>query len=379
MKQTTGATKGEAGRPKHEIVREGLTQSLRAGEFEVGRRLPGDKDLAARFGVSYMTARRAVNEMVEASLLERRIGDGTYVRQSSQERLSTTTLNLICTTYEGATTKAFLQLAASAAARRGWRAHVIRIHCDHDATALRALREGEPSLLLADEELFKGPLSKALQAARPRAVVLGWRLDEQGVPSVLADDARAVGLAWEHLRELGHRKIAFLCNHAGSANERVQIAAWNALAPRHQSDAARRAWLIQANTPQFQCASRYAYDAMRGWLKTHRGEVSALISVSDELTLGALCALRDAGVEVPRAMALVNLNDSAAMEFSNPRVTCVDVDLAGHVETALSMIDAALRGESLDSNLQLIEPRLIARESVARLTHSVSNGLCAAI
>ena len=94
-----------ATRPKHEIVRETLTQNLRAGEFEVGRRLPGDKELAARFGVSYMTARKAVNELVEASLLERRIGDGTYVRAGSQQRLSTTTLNLICTAYEGSTTK----------------------------------------------------------------------------------------------------------------------------------------------------------------------------------------------------------------------------------------------------------------------------------
>lgn len=122
------AAKSPSTRQKHEIVREYLTESLRSGEFEVGRRLPADKDLAARLGVSYMTARKAVNELVEASFLERRIGDGTYVRAGTQQRLLTTTLNLICTAYEGATTRAFLQLGGVAAQKRGWRSHVIRIH-----------------------------------------------------------------------------------------------------------------------------------------------------------------------------------------------------------------------------------------------------------
>lgn len=348
-----------AARPKHEIVRESLTQSLRAGEFEVGRRLPGDKDLAARFGVSYMTVRKAVNELVEASLLERRIGDGTYVRQSSQQRLSTTTLNLICTTYEGATTKSFLQLAGLAAARRGWRAHVIRIHSDHEAGALRALRGNELCLLLADEELFKGPVGKALRTARNRAVILGWRMDDQGVPSVLADDARAVELAVQHLHDLGHREIAFLCNHPHSANERVQIAAWK----KRVSPQRCQNWLIETNTPQFECASRYAYDAMSNWLETHHGHATALVSVSDELTMGALSACRDADVAVPGDLAIINLNDSPAMEFSNPRVTCVDVDLEAHIESALTMLGATLCGEVPKPNLRLIEPRLIARES----------------
>ncbi len=351
-------------RAKHEIVRDTLTQSLRAGDFEVGRRLPGDKELAARFGVSYMTARKAVNELVEASLLERRIGDGTYVRAGSQRRLSTTTLNLICTAYEGSTTKRFLQIAGEAAQELGWRSHVIRTHSDHEIGALRAIQEGELCLVLADDELFQGPLNKAIRATNGSTVVLGARMDEFSVPSVLGDDARAVEIALAHLRDLGHRDVALLCNHPAGANESVQIAAW---AKHLGRNVGRADWLIEANTPRFQCASRYAYDAMTSWLSSPRSaNVSAILCVSDELTTGALCACRDFGHPVPDEMSLVNLNDTAVMEFSNPRVTCVDVDLQAHVKRAVEILQCALRNEAVPKAPQLIEPRLIARESAAR-------------
>ncbi|MBW3637628.1 MAG: substrate-binding domain-containing protein [Armatimonadetes bacterium] len=362
------AAKSPSTRQKHEIVREYLTESLRSGEFEVGRRLPADKELAARLGVSYMTARKAVNELVEASFLERRIGDGTYVRAGTQQRLLTTTLNLICTAYEGTTTRAFLQLGGVAAQQRGWRSHVIRIHSDHEQGALRALRNGELSLVLADEESLKGPLGKAMRGANGRAILLGWRLDENGVPSVLADDAQAVHLAVEHLQAAGHRDIALLCNHPQSRNERVQIAAWSEHLTRSSATESERL-LIVGNTPRFECASRFAYEATRHWLGTvgRADGVTALISIGDELAIGALAACRDARRNVPDAMSLVNLNNSAAMEFSHPRVTCVDINLEAHIEAALEMLGEIARGETSATPLRLIQPCLIERESVRPL------------
>lgn len=356
-----------ATRPKHEIVRDTLTQSLRVGDFEVGRRLPGDKELAARFGVSYMTARKAINELVEASLLERRIGDGTYVREGSQQRLSTTTLNLICTAYEGSTTKTFLQMAGVAAQNLGWRSHVIRTHSDHEVGALRAIQGGELCLILADEELFRGPLNRAIRGAGGRTVVLGARIDGD-VASVLADDAHGVEIAFAHLQTRGHRNIALLCNHVDGPNEQIQIAAWESQLSAVGNASQRKAWRIETKTPRFQCASRYAYDAMMNWLQSpFSAEVSAIISIGDELTVGASCACREFGRAIPDALSLVNLNDAPAMEFSNPRMTCVDIDLESHIARAIEILRAALQGAATPSEPQLIEPRLTERESVRQI------------
>ena len=358
--------KRAAARPKHEIVRDTLTQSLRAGDFEVGRRLPGDKELAARFGVSYMTARKAVTELVEASILERRIGDGTYVREGSQQRLQTTTLNLICTAYEGSTTKTFLDLAGVAAQDLGWRSHVIRTHSDHEIGALRAIQGGELCLILADDELLRGPLvNKAIRGAGGRTVVLGARMDGGDVASVLADDAHGVEIAFRHLSESGHRNIALLCNHVEGANEQIQIAAWEDLLRADGNANQRETWRIETKTPRFQCASRYAYDAMIHWLHSPASEnVTAIISIGDELSVGASCACREFGRAIPDELSLINLNDAPAMEFSNPRITCVDIDLESHIARAVEILRGSLQGAATPTEPQLVEPRLIERASV---------------
>lgn len=48
-------------------------------DHEPGARIPGERDLAASWGVARMTLRRAVDTLVTEGLLERRHGSGTYV------------------------------------------------------------------------------------------------------------------------------------------------------------------------------------------------------------------------------------------------------------------------------------------------------------
>lgn len=49
------------------------------GSTAVGARIPGERDLAARWGVARMTLRRAIEVLIAEGLLERRHGSGTYV------------------------------------------------------------------------------------------------------------------------------------------------------------------------------------------------------------------------------------------------------------------------------------------------------------
>ncbi len=60
-----------------------LRESLASGEFPVGGKLPSNRDLAERFGVSQVTARMATLKLAGEGLLEIRRNCGTYVRTSS--------------------------------------------------------------------------------------------------------------------------------------------------------------------------------------------------------------------------------------------------------------------------------------------------------
>lgn len=58
-----------------------LRNQVFSGELPAGTLLPGEQELAAQFGVSRITAKRALNELADAGLVVRERGRGTRVAQ----------------------------------------------------------------------------------------------------------------------------------------------------------------------------------------------------------------------------------------------------------------------------------------------------------
>jgi len=58
-----------------------LEQSIARGTFKPGSRLPGEVDIAARFGVNRHTVRRAIAALAQRGLVRAERGSGTYIEQ----------------------------------------------------------------------------------------------------------------------------------------------------------------------------------------------------------------------------------------------------------------------------------------------------------
>lgn len=63
-------------------IKDDLLGRIRGGEWGPGARLPDEIDLAAQYGVARSTVGRALRELVDSGLIERRRKAGTHVRQS---------------------------------------------------------------------------------------------------------------------------------------------------------------------------------------------------------------------------------------------------------------------------------------------------------
>jgi GntR family transcriptional repressor for pyruvate dehydrogenase complex len=60
-----------------------LRERILSGEYEKGSRLPGERKLAAQYGVSTPTIREALRALTSAGLVEVRQGSGAFVRPNS--------------------------------------------------------------------------------------------------------------------------------------------------------------------------------------------------------------------------------------------------------------------------------------------------------
>jgi GntR family transcriptional regulator len=72
--------------PLYRQIKEVMLRALGKGEWGPGAVIPSEAELAARFGVSQGTVRRAIDEMASENLLVRRQGKGTFVATHNDPR-----------------------------------------------------------------------------------------------------------------------------------------------------------------------------------------------------------------------------------------------------------------------------------------------------
>ena len=68
--------------PPKEKALEGILGLAFAGSFEAGDKLPGERALCERLGVSRTALRSAIKQLISQGILESRHGSGTYLRRS---------------------------------------------------------------------------------------------------------------------------------------------------------------------------------------------------------------------------------------------------------------------------------------------------------
>jgi GntR family histidine utilization transcriptional repressor len=75
----------------YEQVKEHITRRIQSGEWPAGHRLPSEHELVAQFGISRMTANRALRELVDQGRIVRVAGVGSFV---AEEKPQSTLLNI---------------------------------------------------------------------------------------------------------------------------------------------------------------------------------------------------------------------------------------------------------------------------------------------
>ena len=78
----------------YQQVADQLSDLIASGKYQLGDRLPAERDLAQRFGVSRPTVREAVIALELAGLVEVRTGSGVYVVERSPVAMKTSEMDI---------------------------------------------------------------------------------------------------------------------------------------------------------------------------------------------------------------------------------------------------------------------------------------------
>lgn len=188
-----------------------------------------------------------------------------------------------------------------------------------------------------------------LQLVGTRIIQLDDRVRAGGV-AVTADLYAGAQLAVRHLLELGHDTVAFL----GAVDpEQPRYAGW-------------RDALAAAAAPPGR-AVRAAYSREGGLAATTElvsggGAPTAVFASSDLIAIGALRALRHAGLRVPEDVSVVSFDDSPETAFASPALSAIRQPIDALAQAAVT---ALLDADHLPPGRHLFPVELIERDSVA--------------
>lgn len=192
----------------------------------------------------------------------------------------------------------------------------------------------------------------------PVIAISGHR-DVPGVTNLVIDHKRAAELALEHLVGLGHRDIAFMKGPKVSSDSEVR---WQSICEVATAMSLKMKPELCVEMEFSTPFPDMGYPVVQKLL-AQGGHFTALFAFNDVSAIGAIRALRDAGMEVPDDVAVVGFDDIPSAAYNTPSLTTIRQPLRRMGEIAAQTLLEQLRQKSPAPREVAVEPQLVIRES----------------
>nr|WP_298681841.1 LacI family DNA-binding transcriptional regulator [uncultured Dongia sp.] len=218
----------------------------------------------------------------------------------------------------------------------------------HDPDALLCAGFFEPELL----QVFRA-------TGKPIALI---DLLADGFLSVNPDNQQGGYLATQHLLLQGRKRIAFLSGPLAhySIRERFRGHRQALFDAGILADPA-----LEAMTPPGMDVEPGAYLAMQQLLALKQ-RPDAVFAFNDSAALSAMRAVQEAGIRVPRDIAIVGFDDIAQTSLSHPPLTTLRIDKE---ELGRIGVDLLLHGPGDQGESRILPVELVVRESTVPAKH----------
>lgn len=201
------------------------------------------------------------------------------------------------------------------------------------------------------------------QPMRLPSVTVSKLNTHDGNISIVLNHQRAAELGITYLANLGHREIAVIKGQDFSSDTEIRAQAIQSAA-QLQGITLNPVLTTQlegdapSHDPGFFAAQRLLASGI---------PFTALFAFNDISAIGAIRALREAGLQIPQDVSVIGFDDIPSAAFQNPSLTTVRQPLRSMGLLAAETILKQIAGSNhqIPSNLIQVDPELIVRESAS--------------
>jgi len=188
-------------------------------------------------------------------------------------------------------------------------------------------------------------------------VISGKGTSEHNGQCVFLNDRAASLAVTNHLIELGHRDIAFICGDAEHKSSHERFEGYQLALQQHG---------IKLNS-DFLIDGEYSFESGVNGAKqllTLAKRPTAIFASNDEIAAGALFACRLEGVDIPADISIVGFENSPFSRQTWPKLTTAAQPTIAIAKSATELLLKQIRNQPTDAIIEF-NPELLVRDSTS--------------
>ena len=368
-KQTMDQKKNESRKTKHRRVFEYILSDINSGKLKDGDRLPSEFELVKQFGSSRPTVARALHDLQNMGLVERKAGSGTYVNKT-QKPVESWRFGLLI---PGLGSTEIFEPICGQLARLAQKQHHTLIWGDFgekqgdpdpgliEQVCNSYIRQKVAGVFFAPLELTedKDRINRSVIAAMKSAEIPIVLLDRDIVPfpqrsgfDLVGIDNRQAGfLVANHFIKLGCKRIDFVSRPDSAPTVMLRIAGYRE-ALLHNGILPDPAWVHNGNP------------ADKAFVKGIIDNGATDIICANDLTAANLMRTLDTlGYSVPQKIRVAGFDDVRYAELLRPSLTTIHQPCTDIGTIAMQVMLERIKTPTLPSRDILVQPNLVVRKS----------------
>lgn len=345
----------------YSVIEEDLKRQIKDGILVSDTQIPSENELSRKYGVSRMSARQALTNLVGEKLLYRIAGKGTFVCAPAKKAENTIiglVLNNLGNPFFAQLTKTVQRNALAAG-------YDVIYYANNDlieeSKAIDTLlkRRVAGVVIVPSQDLGEERLVEGIRAAGIPLVYLNRTLKSPEADHVVTDNAQGAALAMEHLHSLGHRRIGFVAASPYTSAVAGRLESYNSFIRSHGlSDCAATQISSRLNEDG-------GYEGGRILLSS-ANRPTAIFCGNDITAVGVMKAARELGIDIPGDLSVVGYDDIELSAHLTPSLTTVAQPVGEMAEAAMAMLLERIRGAKDKFKQVALPSKLMDRGSCKR-------------
>lgn len=183
--------------------------------------------------------------------------------------------------------------------------------------------------------------------------------DSKTTSSVGSNHYEGGKMAMKYLYELGHTKIAHIPGTDDGYN-------WPSDERKRAYEEAMKEFGLEVKNGYIAPSGHYAveggYNSMKGLLELEERPTAVFVA-SDKMSIGAIDAVKDAGLNVPDDISIIGFDDIEVAQYLTPRLTTLKQDGEQIGKMAIDLLVKQIDNKTKIKDSKSVPVKLIERES----------------